>query len=150
MLLRSFDFVQSGTRVGSGLNNVTRHIAAQSHRNGVPLTGLEEIGDIAAIARDVLIVLVCIVAIVLQLVIIVRVRKMAGRIDKAMDHIEDLIASCVSARDSIVEFRDRVKSRTSSGSGNGGGGFNAVSWLLSPLGHAISQQFRKRRARDDG
>lgn len=105
--------------------------------------------DVSAIARDIAFVLLCIVATVTLLVILVSVRRVVRRLQLAMDRVDDLLDSVVAARDAVMEFRDKVRRRGDMGSGNANSGFNVVSWLLSPLGHTISRQFR-RRPRGDG
>ena len=105
--------------------------------------------DVSAIARDIAFVLLCLVATITLLVILFSVRKVVRRLQTAMDRVDDLLDSVVAARDAFAEFRDKVRSRGGTGSRDTDSGFNVVSWLLSPLGHTISRQFR-RRARGEG
>ncbi len=100
--------------------------------------------DVSAIARDIAFVLLCLVATITLLVIIFSVRKVVRRLQTAMDRVDDLLDSVVAARDAFAEFRDKVRSRGGTGSRDADSGFNVVSWLLSPLGHTISRQFRRR------
>ncbi len=109
---------------------------------GTPLFGLDEITDVSAIARDIALVLLCVAATFAVLVILVSVRKLVRRLHEAMDRVDDLIDSVVAARDTISEFRNRVRDRGGMGSN---GGFNIVSWLLSPLSHAIRREYRRRK-----
>ena len=117
---------------------------AASPRIFTPLFGLNEISDVSAIARDIALVLLCIVAIVTLLVVLISLRKVVRRLQEAMDRVDDLLDSVVAARDAFKEFRERVKSRSGKGLSDSDNGFNVVSWLLSPLGHAINRQFRRR------
>ena len=105
--------------------------------------------DVSAIARDIAFVMLCIVASVTLLVILVSVRKVVRRMQEAMDRVDDLLDSVVAARDAFTELRDRIRSRSGRISSDSDGRFNVVSWLLSPLRHAINRQFR-RRTRGDG
>lgn len=105
--------------------------------------------DVSAIARDIAFVLLCLVATITLLVILVSVRRVVRRLQIAMDRVDDLLDSVVAARDAFAEFRDKIRSRGGMGSRDSDNGFNVVSWLLSPLGHSISRQFR-RRSRGDG
>ncbi len=149
MLVYSSSFIEFDGYGSDGLGSVTRHLACSSNRNGAQLFGLEEISDISAIARDIAFVLLCIVATITLLVILAVVRKASRRFQEAMDRIDDLIDSLAAARDAVAEFRDKIRARSNNDSGHGGSSFNVASWLLSPLGHAIRQQFRKRRTRDE-
>ena len=106
--------------------------------------GLDEMTDVSAIARDIAFVLLCVVATVTLLVILVSVRKVMRRLQVAMDRVDDLLDSVVAARDAFADFRDKVRSRSGTGSRDSDNGFNVVTWLLSPLGHAINRQFRRR------
>ena len=110
--------------------------------------GLAEITDISAVARDIALVLLCVAATVAVLVVVVGVRKALRRLHEAMDRVDDLLDSVVAARDAFAEFRDKVRARGGKASRDQDPGFNVVSWLLSPLSHAIGRQFR-RRTRDD-
>ncbi len=116
---------------------------------GTPLFGLDEITDVSAIARDIALVLLCLAATFAVLVILVSVRKVVRRLHEAMNRVDDLIDSVVAARDAISEFRNRVRDRGGMGSDGSNGGFNIVSWLLSPLSHAIRREYRRRK-RDGG
>ena len=122
---------------------------ASSPRIDTPLFGLDEITDVSAIARDIALVLLCLVATVAALVILVSVRKLLRRLNEAMDRVEDLLDSVVAARDAFAEFRSRFRNRGGTASDGTEIRFNVVSWLISPLGHAIRRQFRQR-TRDRG
>jgi uncharacterized membrane protein YhiD involved in acid resistance len=105
---------------------------------------LNDIADFSAIARDIAFVVVCVVATVATLLILVSVRKAIRRINEAMARVEDILDSVAAARDSLVEMRNRIQNRSSKDGEDSGGRFNVVTWLLTPLGHAINRQFRKR------
>lgn len=109
---------------------------------------LNDITDISAVARDIAFVVVCIVITVAALLILTSVRKAVHRLNQAMDRVDDLLDSIVAARDALTELKQRVRSRSKVGSDGSDGGFNIVTWLLSPLGYVISRQFRGR-SRDD-
>lgn len=106
---------------------------------------MTDIAEYAGIARDIAFVVVCLVVTIAMLLILDGVRKAVRRLNEAMDRIDDLLDSVVAARDALTEMRDRVRSRASGfGSRESNGGFNVVSWLLSPLSHVIYRQFRGR------
>ena len=109
---------------------------------------LNDIADYSAIARDLAFVVFCVVAAIAVLLILVSVRKVARRLNEAMDRVDDLLASVVAARDSFNEFRDRVRNHRSMGGEGSDGGFNVVTWLLTPLGYVINRRFRNR-SRDE-
>ena len=105
---------------------------------------MSDIAEYAGIARDIAFVIVCLVVAISMLVILSNVRKAVERLNKAMDRVDDLLFSLASARDAIAEMRAKVGRRSSAGSNDSNGGFNVVTWLLSPLGYVISRQFRGR------
>ncbi len=109
---------------------------------------LNDITGISAVARDVAFVVVCIVLTIAVLLILSGVRKATRRLNEAMDRVDNLLDTVVAARDSLTAFRQRVRNRNKVGTDNSDGGFNVVSWLLTPLGYLIGQRF-KRRSRDD-
>ena len=114
---------------------------------------LNDITNFSAIARDLAFVVVCVVATVATLLILFSVRKVVRRLNEAMDRVDDLLDSVVAARDSLSAMRDRVRNRSSMGGEGSGGGFNVVTWLLTPLGYVINRQFRNRsrdRSRNRG
>ena len=111
---------------------------------------LKDIADIFAIARDLALVVVCVLVAASVLLILLSVRKLVHRLNEAMDRVDDLLASVAAARDSLAELRDRVRNRSSMGGKGTGGRFNVVTWLLTPIGHVINREFRKRsRAKGD-
>ena len=93
--------------------------------------------------------MVCLVLAIAVLVILMSVRSAVRRLNEAMDRVDDLLDTVVTARDALSDMRERVRSRTGFNSEDSGGGFNVVSWLFSPLGHVISRRFR-RGSRDSG
>lgn len=110
---------------------------------------LNDITGISAVARDVAFVVVCIVVTIAVLLILSGVRKATRRLNEAMDRVDDLLDTIVAARDSLAEFRQRVRSRSSIGADNSDGGFNVVTWLLTPLGYVIGQRFSRRSRNDE-
>ena len=105
---------------------------------------LNDITGISAVARDIAFVVVCIVVTIAVLLILSGVRKATRRLNEAMDRVDDLLDTIVAARDSLNELRQRVRSRSGVGRDNSDGGFNVVTWLLSPLGYVIGQRFKRR------
>ncbi|MCY4476103.1 MAG: hypothetical protein OXC83_11820 [Chloroflexi bacterium] len=111
---------------------------------------LNDISQYSGILRDIAFVVVCVVVTVVALVTLGAVRKAVQRLNEAMDRVDNLIDSVAAARDTISELRDRVRSRAGMDSQDSGGGFNVVSWLLSPLGYVLKRRMHERsRARSD-
>ena len=117
---------------------------APSHRIGTRLLDLNDITGVSAVARDIAFVVVCIVVTIAILLILSGVRKATQRLNEAMDRVDDLLDTIVAARDSLNELRQRVRSRSGVGRDNSDGGFNVVTWLLTPLGYVIGQRFKRR------
>ena len=105
---------------------------------------LNDISQYSGILRDIAFVVVCAAVTVVALLTLGAVRKAVRRLNEAMDRVDNLLDSVVAARDTISDLRDRVRSRTGMGSADSGGGFNVVSWLLSPLSYVINRRMRER------
>ena len=105
---------------------------------------MSDIAEYSGIARDIAFVLVCVVVTIAVLFILSSVTKVVRRLNEAMDRVDNLLDSIVAARDALSEMGERVRSRTNFRSDDSGGGFNIVTWLLSPLSHVVNWQFRRR------
>ncbi len=104
---------------------------------------MSDIAEYSGIARDIAFVVVCLVVTIAVLFILSSVTKAVRRLNEAMDRVDNLLDSVVAARDALSEMGERVRNRTQFRSEGSGGGFNIVTWLLSPLGHAINRRFSR-------
>ena len=105
---------------------------------------MSDIAEYAGIARDIAFVVVCLLVAVAVFMVLVGIRKVVRRLNEAMDRVDDLLDSVVAARDALSDIGEQVRSRTSFGSQDSGGGFSFVRWLLSPLSFVFSRQSRSR------
>lgn len=116
---------------------------------------MNQAAEIFAIARDVAIIILAVVATISMAVLSVVIVKAAGHFNRTverangiMSQVEELLDAAKQVRDVFANMSIATRSKKSNDSDDSGG-INAVSWLTFPMRLILRRIFRNNRRGDN-